>query len=394
MHGVSAVSVMWRHCCSLFTVLLLTPVITDNITHFFKQSRNLKPNMQIILKRCRNLFKNNFVVLQRLRWQSYSTPITQEFTVSPFCNLKVQCRFNIVIQPLNVMKYYNQDKVIINMLCSKSTHNPIVKFAQNDNNIDIFSTDANPDCLCLIEAPVKANIEVASKEGSVSIGSFENDYIKVESTSGNVTVDKFQGDTISITTIDGNITCEKNTQAANINLTTGSGTIKTAKLQGLNLTITTDSGNVTTQASYCDNTAFKSNRGNLQLNSVHKNCKIHVEGKGNVNLTGFDGILEMVTRDGSVNILLSRITGDSSIVMENEGLLTLMISESCQDDTQFNIAAKDCSVDDKFIVEKCSPNLLLLKPKINADHMVSVDCKNSLVNIKSTTILEMFQLLK
>lgn len=84
------------------------------------------------------------------------------YTVSPYCNIEVNCPFNVRIQPLNVFEENAQDKVIINLLSNKKSPLPIVHCTQNDNDIKILSSNTAEEegCLCTIDAPIKASMHV------------------------------------------------------------------------------------------------------------------------------------------------------------------------------------------------------------------------------------------
>lgn len=347
--------------------------------------------MQIIIRKL-FLFRNVISVLQPItRFKTYKAPFTEEFLVNPFSNLKIDCNFNIALQSLNVNKYINQDRVVINTICHKTTEIPVIDCEQIGDEITIKSSGVFADCLCIIEAPLKANFDVQlTGAGCVNVGSFENDYLRIKTESGNVELDKFQSGDITVATLSGDITCKKNTQAANISLKTKTGKIKTGKLQGRNLEIETDSGNVLTQASYCDNSCFRSRNGSFYLQNVHKSCKIFVE-EGYVSLMVFDGVLELFLKSGKADLLLSRILGDSTICIEKEGILNLKIVDSCFDFTAFKFKTNEFKSSAKIDFFK-NDNDFVIKPKSQQDNIVHINCDN--VNVENVTVLELFRLLK
>lgn len=90
---------------------------------------------------------------------SYLSSFRQEFTVSPFCSIDVNCPFNVRIQPLNVFEQGSQDKVIVNLLNDNKLLAPSLYCAQTENNIRIFSNNTeHENNLCVIDAPVKASM--------------------------------------------------------------------------------------------------------------------------------------------------------------------------------------------------------------------------------------------
>lgn len=316
---------------------------------------------------------------------------TQEFSVSPFANLKIDCNFNLALQPLSVNKYINQDRIIINTFCHKTVDAPIINYQQNGDEIAISSSGTSADCLCIVEAPIKANFDiVVDGDGCVSAGSFENDFLKIKTHFGNVEVDKLQSGDVEIVSLFGDVICKRNTQATSILLKTKTGKIKTDKLQGKKLIIETESGDVTTEASYCDSSCFKSKTGNFYLQNVHKTCEIAVE-DGYVSLMVFDGKLNLVLKRGKADVLLSRILEDSIVSVEEEGCLNLKIVENCFDSTGFRIETKnlknsttfDCIEDD---------NVVVIKSKLEQENVVNVKCKD--VTVEKITVSDLFRLLK
>lgn len=114
---------------------------------------------------CNKLLKYNSLLCNFSRYtvqkNSYSGSFRQEYTVSPYSNVEVNCPFNVRIQPLNVYEQSNQDKVIINLLNTNKTPLPILHCTQTENNIRIFNSDSPEDehCLCIIDAPIKASMD-------------------------------------------------------------------------------------------------------------------------------------------------------------------------------------------------------------------------------------------
>lgn len=55
-------------------------------------------------------------------------------------------------------------------------------------------------------------------------------------------------------------------------------------MQGLNLHVSTRNGNITTNSTYCDHSIFETITGDIILNNTHKNVKISIKEKGNLNI--------------------------------------------------------------------------------------------------------------
>lgn len=348
--------------------------------------------MQPILRKIPHYLRSATLILKPpARHTAYKPPFTQEFTVSPFSNLKIECNFNVALQPLSVSKYMNQDRVIINTLCHKTSDVPTVDCQQNGDEIAIKSNGNSTGLCVIVEAPIKANFDVVvGGDGCVSVGSFENDFLNVQTTKGNIELEKFQSGDVNIVSVTGDVICKRNTQATQIRLKTKSGSIRADKLQGKQLVVETESGDVTTQASYCDSSCFRSKTGNFYLQNVHKTCEIDVE-DGFVSLLVFDGTLGLNLKRGKVDVVLSRILGDSRICVEEEGCLSLKIVESCFDGTAFRFETSDLKNNGGF--DLCEDGgFFAINPKLKQENVVNVNCKE--VNVERISVLELFRLLK
>lgn len=309
--------------------------------------------------------------------------------MSPFCDLNIGCNFNVALQPLSVSKHVNQDKVLVSLICQKPIH---VACKQNGNAITINSAGEFVDCLCVVEAPIKANFDVVTIGGSINVGSFENDFLKVHTDVGNVEIDKFQSADFDVFSGAGDVTCKTNVQAMNICLQTKSGNIRADKLQGRNLKIATDSGCVTTQASYCDESAFSTKTGRFYLQNAHKNCKIVIEETGYLSLVVFDGKLEAVLNSGTADVFLSRILADSFVSIKEGGVLNLKVVENCFDNTAFRIETKTFETNLRDYAKQL--NVFVVEPKQRQEHVFNVACRDGCVTIEQATVLDLFRLLK
>lgn len=59
--------------------------------------------------------------------------------------------------------------------------------------------------------------------------------------------------------------------------------IKTGRLQGLKLTVQTTNGNINTESTYCDESLFETEYGDLNLENIHKHIHINIK-EGNLNI--------------------------------------------------------------------------------------------------------------
>ncbi|XP_019865754.2 protein FAM185A isoform X2 [Aethina tumida] len=310
-----------------------------------------------------------------------------EFQIPTFCNLSVNIPNKVNITPLDVHKYQNCDRLII-----ESTNYDIdsIKCTTENNHINIttkndYESDLN------ITAPVKANLEVTSNS-DIFVGSFNSDTVNLQSNLGSICVDKYHGDKIQLQTQTGNITIRGPVQASNfISTVLKSGDITTGKIQCLNTQLSTRAGNIKIPSSYSESSYFNVGTGKLDLNNIHKNCKISLE-KGVLNLAGFDGMLFADLGTVEANLQLSRITEDSFLKIDI-GNLHLQIAEDCQKSCMFEIQARNVTIDKNMQSVNKKQNLYIfsndagiLKPK------VTIHCINGDIHISAASWQDLLKL--
>lgn len=128
-----------KYYCSNVGCSKVTNLKTTNLTQILKMAFILKTSKSIVNH-------TNCLLLNRLL-------STKELTVSPYCNINIKSNFNLYIEPLDVFKYHNCDKVIIQ---NESENDTIC--SQDNDTIDIISNvNSIQNTSCKIIAPVKAS---------------------------------------------------------------------------------------------------------------------------------------------------------------------------------------------------------------------------------------------
>ncbi|XP_018562520.1 uncharacterized protein LOC108904442 [Anoplophora glabripennis] len=326
-------------------------------------------------------------------FRNYVTIAKRELEVPTFCDVHINLPYNLVVKPLNIHKYHNLDKLIIQV------HPSIEQNVEHDidgNQVKIFnnkevSHDIPNDIFCSVKAPVKANVYVNS-EKDISIGYFHGDKLHLNTNEGNIFIDKFQGTSVNLKTNNGNIRLKEFIQASTITAEIlNSGSISSGRLQGLDLKLKTNKGNISVESAYSYKSLFEVGNGNLDLHNIHKTCTILLK-KGYMYLAGFDGGLDALIENGHADIQLARVTKDSEINLQN-GALNLKLADACQDYVQFKIQAKDCDVAEniKSTINRLG-DVIILTPDINEDNTVSVSCVNGAVNVESASWQDMIKL--
>ncbi|KAJ8919057.1 hypothetical protein NQ315_016963 [Exocentrus adspersus] len=332
-------------------------------------------------------------IINTCHLRNYVTITKRELEVPTFCDVHIDLPYNVHVKPLNVHKYHNLDKLIIQAHPSVEQH---IEHDINGNQIKIFNregrhSDIPNDMFCSIKAPVKANLYVKSKK-DIKVGYFHGDKLHLKSSEGDILVDRFQGTSVKLKTHKGDIHLKDFIQASTITTEIiDQGSIISGRLQGLNLKLKTNQGSITVESAYSYESLFEVENGNLDLHNIHKSCKILLK-NGHMYLTGFDGDLNVNIENGSADIHLARLIKDSTINVHN-GTLSLKLADACQDYTIFKIQANDCDVAEniKSTVNRVGGTVELI-PDINEENSVLVNCLNGAVNVETASWQDMIKL--
>ncbi|XP_018328457.1 uncharacterized protein LOC108739181 [Agrilus planipennis] len=344
----------------------------------------------------RNTVKNINILhnIRKYSSQNYHTIFNTEFSVIPFCHLNIQGGFHLNIIPLDVHKYINADKVFVNFI-SPDPKNIDIPECKLDNDVITITSNNCSDCtelICNIEAPVKANVQATVSTGNIHISNFQGDHVLLGTKSGDISVENCYCQKIELHSEAGNIICKKVLQASDTSLTTGNfGSITANKLQGINLIASTVNGHIRTESTYFKDSFFSSETGPLHLLNAHKNCKVHIKSKGELNLIRFDGVLEAILKEGKANIQLSRIEADSKIIVDEEGELNLKLFESCQQTISLKIVGQDIRLNDnlQMTLLKENDNLILTGENTNGPKL-NITAPKSKINVEGATISDLF----
>lgn len=348
--------------------------------------------MFLIKKLCNikfNLSHHKLFLFNRLLRTVYHKEIGD---VTPFLTLNVSLPFNISLEPLDLYKYPNCDKVIVTIEGDNILHD--VKCTRLAHQLflscDKYETS---QATCRIEAPIKASINATSPQGNITLKNFNGKKININTGSGNITATKLYSEDISLTSLTGNIICRTVLQAANIYLSTGkNGNISIDKLLGLNLSVTTVNGDINTLSSYCNQSQFTTESGCLDLHNVHRKCQIFCNEKAKLNLVSFDGNLQACMESGEANIQIARIEGDSKIEIKKEGILKLKLSNECLETSIFRLLAKDLEIrEDISVSTSVDNNYKIIKSGTSTTNTL-VTCPHSNVVVESLSLKDMFNL--
>lgn len=154
--------------------------------------------------------------------KKYSTKFiyNEEYSVSPFCNLFVTCPFNVKIKPIDVHKFPHSDKLLVKVVSDSGKANASLICFEDGDKINFFGEATGRETYnCLIEVPVKANVNViTTAKGDIDVKKLNGEKIILESEEGDIISEKCQVSQIAFTSRRGNIITLGTLHAAEIEL--------------------------------------------------------------------------------------------------------------------------------------------------------------------------------
>ncbi|XP_056633509.1 protein FAM185A-like [Diorhabda sublineata] len=316
-----------------------------------------------------------------------SNVVKRDLQVPPFCEVYINVPYNLIIKPLNVHKYPNCDKLLIQ---NNAKFEKSLECIIGGNHITIFDKSEDTNNIAQVEIPVKSNLFVSSRK-DIDLGQLNCDKINLKSVEGNISVDKFNGKSIQIISKNGNIKLKDAIQASEIQVVvTENGSINTGKLQGISSRLETNKGDITVESSYCNESVFKTCNGDLSLSNIHQHCEIIIK-EGHLNITSFDGQLTATVDKGDADIHLSRITGNSEVNIKN-GSLHLKLAELCQDYIKFILKSDYCDVGKQFKFDYREPGCVIINPEVVEEYLAVVNCLQGSILVQNVSWQEMMKL--
>lgn len=114
---------------------------------------------------------------------------------------------------------------------------------------------------------------------------------------------------------------------------------------GDSLTAISENGIISTNSCYAENSKFITQKGGLHLKNVHKKTELYLLDGGDLDVTGFHGILNATTNGGTLNFQLTEIYGDSSIEAQSPTKFNVNISEFVEEHTCLTVNATQIDID-------------------------------------------------
>ncbi|KFB37410.1 AGAP002003-PA-like protein [Anopheles sinensis] len=302
---------------------------------------------------------------------------TVQEKVNPYAKIHVDCAYSLKIVPYDLLDC--PDSNILRASVKQDDGSNDIKVHVSDNLVTITGDPKSTDTECLLEVPIKADLNIRN-HGTTSIIDLYSDEIEVNGT-GNIETKSLRSTNIKLCSTAGNIACRGITLAENVvAMTTGKGNILLDKLQGGSVSATTEGGKITVNASYSNKSSFQTANGDLELKSIHKDCTVRSSGGKNFVMNGFYGTLDAKVGSENVTLQLSEMVGKSSIKASSTQKLQLNLAETVYETSAITVVSPklelDSSIDDQVHLREGTSSKL---GKSDAENTLVVETDGSVV---------------
>ncbi|XP_011303373.1 protein FAM185A [Fopius arisanus] len=249
--------------------------------------------------------------------------------VKPFGRVVIDLPYDVEIKPTCPHEYPDMDTVLVKLVSQDSLldkKEDLVSVTVKDDACEIRSNqEVLGNVKCLVQTPVRYDVEVKTVgDANVEVHNMISDFITVETEYGNILSSKLQGKKITLSSSEGgSVTVQKSIQGEIEINTAKEGFVDAEKCLGTKLDVSTENGFVKLGSNYCEKATFTTLDGDLNLNNLHMDNSIDINGKGSLNISCFDGSLQATLGEGQARIQLARITKDSSITSNGDISLTI-----------------------------------------------------------------------
>ncbi|XP_046623011.1 protein FAM185A-like isoform X1 [Neodiprion virginianus] len=270
--------------------------------------------------------------------------------VNPFGKVVVEVPCDVEIRPTDFERYPDMNTLLVRVLVVEDSaveNRPSSLISVEVNDREVWEvkgdTPIPANAKCLIESPIRFDVDVrVAGMSSVNVSGMVSDSIIVRTAAGNITGEKLQASQMILSSDDGGSVTLRRTLQGNIEINTvDRGTVRADKFLGTDLKVSTENGDVDIGSSYCTNSYFTTENGNLTLNNLHMDSTIDIPGNGGLNILCLDGSLDAKLNTGPSRVRVVRLSANSSI--SSSGDVNLVVPE--QNDIQLNLKAGRLDVD-------------------------------------------------
>ncbi|XP_034650430.1 uncharacterized protein LOC117889973 [Drosophila subobscura] len=319
----------------LFLPRVWTPQVRSHIRYYAKKSKSqIKPPMA-------DTVPKQVVHEEIFRY------------VNPFARINVVSDLILRVKSADV-HLYTSGNVFIAQLHGCKPKNTKVSFdvhVSDDEKIVSVSVKKSAEKVsrfeCHLQVPVRSDVFIEGGD-NVSVEGIQSECLQVKA-EGAIVTKNVRATNISLYSENGNISCEGTLLGKSTEIETHNGNIELDKLQGDSLKCSTKAGNIVTDCCYVEQSKFQTETGRLELRNVHKSSEVHIHQSGELNMTGVHGNLQVATKGGSLNLQLSELMGQCSILADNlENDAVIHISESIENESNIDVTASEVRLDEEL----------------------------------------------
>ncbi|ETN64073.1 hypothetical protein AND_004195 [Anopheles darlingi] len=281
------------------------------------------------------------------RWTEVKTV---QQTVNPYARIQIDCAYNLKIIPYDLLDCPDSNLLRATVKSDENADNIAVKVTEKLVSISNGAETGGKLPECVLEIPIKADLQIRNA-GTTTIADLYSDEIAVECT-GNIDTKSLRSTNVALTSTAGNISCRGITLAQNVvAVASGKGNIFLDKLQGGSVSASTEDGNIVVNASYSNQSSFQTQRGDLELKSIHKECTVKSDAGNSFTMNGFYGTLHADVGSENVTLQLSETVGKSTILARKAKALQLNLADTVYESSAITVNATklelDGSIEDK-----------------------------------------------
>ncbi|XP_048742266.2 protein FAM185A-like [Ostrea edulis] len=280
-----------------------------------------------------------------------------------FGTLKVDVPFDIYIEPLNVDKYPDMNKLFVKILYDLQPEEKVdasvlvalrqcydfdvkIKDSKDFTATGNFKSKVEYPVKCVIQLPMKFDLDVTARGCKTHITNMESERIRVEAKSerssarSTCVLKNIKCGTVEVNATDCDVTSQKVLQGNSKITVEGHGNISTDRLQGITIQCHTETGNISSTSVYGQNNSFHSNNGNVTLSNCHGKTQVKVK-SGNLKIDGLEGDLTGTIDEGNTDLYVTK--PDNIAITTEKGDIKLKVQADV--DASFDLRGSEVRFD-------------------------------------------------
>ncbi|XP_037781826.1 protein FAM185A-like [Penaeus monodon] len=234
-----------------------------------------------------------------------------------------------VIKPANPQEFPDADRAFVSIYGVSNSSLDTVRvelLGEKKDTLAVSSSPGSSRLYCEIEVPIKYDISAnLQSDACLQIMGMEADEVDITTEDGEVATRGLKSHNIHIKTQHGNFTAEGTLQG-NISIVAKATNLKAKRLQGLKMNIVAEELNTNVQSSYMNEGQITAQRGDIVINHLHGSTSLTLK-QGKLSLSGLHGHLTGSVGSGKVDVQVTEITEDSSLILQEGSMVVSVLDE-------------------------------------------------------------------